>query len=291
MLKIFGCCAGLALVAGCGLSEVFPSPTGGGSGIGVAGGSSGGSITGRTIGGNTGNIGGSTGNINGTTTNGRPGSSSGGIGSSTGRVNGIGATNAGPGGATGTGTGGRTNGGATSTGGSTTGCASEFSACDPSVGCPCTNLSCVFEPLKGGFACEHACKTTADCPTEETVCDGTACTIDLCGEGVGGPPNGSFDGPCNSEGTNDGTCVPIGDGGEIGVCFQGGSSDGGCVAGAPRGSPSSALCVPGDYCQLDFATGVGDICYTLCVPGDDTKCLDDGFIFCFKLTDQAGVCQ
>jgi hypothetical protein len=254
-------CCGLALLSACGLSQIYEVPTGG-AGAGVSGGSG--------IGGSNGGSG-----IGGSATGGNGVSGSATVGGN------------GPGGATGTG-----GASGTGTGGSTGGCG-ELSACDPSVGCTCGggSLSCVYEPLENGYACEHLCQQTSDCPTPYTVCTGTSCTLALCGIGIGGPASGTLDGTCNSEGQNDGTCFPASanDGGVYGICSQGGTAVGNeCVSGAAatRDDPGE-LCPAGSFCAQSNM-GPGDTCYTLCNPDKNgiEKCADAGFSGgCFPLSE------
>ena len=272
-------CCGIALASACGLSAIYGEPTGG-AGAGSNGGSS--------TGGSNGVSGGTAGTVGGT--NGPPGTSG---GSTVGGNGPGGATSSG--GIIGTGSGGMGTGG--STGGT---CVKELGACDPSVGCNCDastcdcpslSLSCVYEPLENGYACEHLCQQTSDCPTDYTVCTGSSCTLALCGIGIGGPANGTLDGTCNSEGQNDGTCFPASanDGGVYGICQQGGTAVGNeCVSGATatRDDPGE-LCPAGSFCGQSNM-GPGDTCYTLCNPdkGGIESCADAGFSGgCFPLSE------
>ena len=169
------------------------------------------------------------------------------------------------GGSSGGSSGGNSGGSGSSTGGSSTGgCGggNEFAPCQTEQDCSC-GLVCVNNNL-GESACEHLCQNSAQCPTLYTVCSGISCTYDLCGASLGGPANGTLDGPCNAQGTNDGTCAPLPpDGGsQFGLCFQGGGATSSCSVSTTRPNLQTA-CGVGQICGPSFS---GDVCYTLCNP-------------------------
>jgi hypothetical protein len=206
----------------------------------------------------------------------------------------------GTGGTTGTGTGGTTSGTGTTSGSSSGGtCLPEFTPCDSSSGpACCSTMACVYEPLRGGDVCEFPCTTTSECPSPYTVCTGTSCTVNICGVAIGGPPNGSLDGTCNAEGTNDGTCVgaEAPDGGAFGLCYQGGTATGsGCSIPGSRNNPGG-LCEAGYFCGPSIAGGLGTECYFLCDPSSPdagAHCESQGYSSCFQVPMDPGVgfCQ
>ncbi len=183
-----------------------------------------------------------------------------------------------------------------SSGSSSGGCnpqlaATELTPCQNSSECGCPTI-CVDDALAGQQVCEYPCTQTSDCPDLHTVCTGVSCTIDLCGVAIGGPPNGTLDGPCNSEGTDDGTCVPTApaDGGQtFGICIEGGTSQTNCSTSATRSDLSQA-CAEGYICGQGL--GSSNVCYVVCNPTvSSSVCKSNQTCTAFDASDpELGVC-
>ena len=167
----------------------------------------------------------------------------------------------------------------------------EFGNCTKTVGCAnptvykCTTLG------TNGNLCVQDCTATSDCLDTLGVCAPFSKTLKICVPNQCGPgstpANGSaFFAPCNSSGTNDGTCVP----------FQFSSGPGGlCVASgtAPAAGPcsfertdagSSALCAAGSFCFQDSTNGNSQclqICNNGTSSGTDGGTATDGGVTAF----------
>ena len=131
-------------------------------------------------------------------------------------------------------------------------------------------MRCVDDFAAGGSVCEYPCQITANCPNLATLCSGSVCSINQCGNATG---NGVFDGLCNAVGTNDGTCMPLTlDAGlsSIGYCYQGGSSLGNCNPSATR-SDLQRVCTPGFGCFGGSLT-FGGTCNQLCAVNAGGTC-------------------
>lgn len=141
----------------------------------------------------------------------------------------------------------------------------EFQECLPAVGCDdetpplfCTNADPGTGPQ--GWECVNDCAVTANCPDETTTCQGNICFLDACGPGSladGGSVNpGGFYAPCDSAGTNDGTCFPYPAGSmTYGYCQENGtleSNSEGCGDNRPADGGTSTLCVAGDVCVIAY---------------------------------------
>ena len=142
--------------------------------------------------------------------------------------------------------------------------------------------SWVSDDAGGSIFCSLECmKIPRDCPDIFTSCQNGLCTINVCEADGGG---GAFMGPCDAEGTGDGTCEPVFSKTTqeiIGACFQAGtvSLDGGncdpnqapfTLASADGVTPNTkrpsaaALCPIGYQC---VATGpTTGTCTQLCDP-------------------------
>lgn len=171
----------------------------------------------------------------------------------------------------------------------------EMAPCTSGADCGCPT-TCVFDLLQNQQVCEYPCAQTSDCPTLYTVCTGTSCTIDLCGVALGGPPNGTLDGPCNAAGTNDGTCLPVGTndaGVTFGICTQEGTATTDCDAGATRSDPADA-CAQGFICGSPATVAGVATCYRVCDPNDmpgQTPCTPQQNCIAFNPPDPLfGVC-
>ncbi len=152
----------------------------------------------------------------------------------------------------------------------------EYEPCVVSVGCESETPALVCEEITfsdgtSDYECINNCTTTADCPSQIDICQGTICYYDLCGPGSlpdGGPP--SPDGlyaACDSEGVNDGTCFPYSfSNGVIGICEQDGSlqpNQIGCTATRTTpGGGTTTLCASGSLC-VDAPDGTA-YCAELC---------------------------
>ncbi len=161
------------------------------------------------------------------------------------------------------------------------GCAAAASSaaggCVTSADCSCPS-ECFADPLRpvGGYpgACELPCQSSADCPDPSTVCRSGSCRKNPCSAGPRGEAEpGAIDGPCDSAGQADGTCLQSGvvmtpDGGSLptGTCWQAGAATGSCDPGATRGDPS-LLCPVGSACVL--GSDGGGTCEAVCDPTQD----------------------
>ncbi|MGI5863030.1 MAG: hypothetical protein ACOX6T_13345 [Myxococcales bacterium] len=130
--------------------------------------------------------------------------------------------------------------------------------CDPNgAGCAEGNI-CV--PLQGGGGvCAAECWSPTSCDDPMTACFqaqgiGNFCWFNFCAENQMGVPDPSrFYQPCNSSAAGDGTCVPFqdGQGGVVGICFQGSPTAAGslaaCSPDATRSTPTE-LCPVGEFC-------------------------------------------
>ncbi len=149
--------------------------------------------------------------------------------------------------------------------------------CSTSVGCA-PPFSCVNgEPLFGtpGYQCLQICTTSAGCMNPFDVCEESStgvayCIYNFCGPGLpstvtsSGP---SYYAPCDSQGSDDGTCVPWQDDSiTIGFCEQAGTA------------PTSGPCDPSRDGGLTSQCPL----YTLCVQGTD------GLGFCAPMCAPVG---
>jgi hypothetical protein len=179
-----------------------------------------------------------------------------------------------------------------STGGTTSGCSTaispgEFQTCQTIADCGCP-MDCVSDPAAGGQVCEYECTQTSDCPDLVTICQNGVCAVNQCGGATG---NGSFNGTCNVEGTNDGTCEPLTlDGGfsSIGYCYQAGDATSSCDPSASRVNAASQICPPGFLCFGGVET-FGGTCNQLCTPPGG-QC--PGGQFCSNIVNEPdlGIC-
>ncbi len=153
-----------------------------------------------------------------------------------------------------------TGSGTATTGGTTGTCVSpvqggnEFNDCS-TLG---TNGSCVC-PLvctsdantNSGQACELPCSTTADCTNPGTICINSFCRIDSCDPNYPVSDGGSLNGPCDSIGIADGTCLdnPNSNGNSkpAQFCVRGGSATTNCVYAQLSSTPETS-CPLGDIC-------------------------------------------
>ncbi|MFN7131663.1 MAG: hypothetical protein ACK4N5_06245 [Myxococcales bacterium] len=153
----------------------------------------------------------------------------------------------------------------------------EKQECIPTVGCE-AGLQC--ETLQGGGGtfsmCLRKCATTADCPSLLDKCEpnlGGFCFYNYCARPATGTgqDRAQYFKPCNSTGTNDGTCVPLsGQTDTIGICFQNGTvaAGGECDPAANRQAPDK-LCGANELCfgvmpDAADATKTRGICRPLC---------------------------
>jgi hypothetical protein len=158
----------------------------------------------------------------------------------------------------------------------------EFSPCNATVGCV-AGLSCV-----AGFGgandslCVQICSTSADCINPLAACSAVgststkACRIDYCTSAYL---------PCNSGGSNDGTCIPT-MGGSTQYCLQGGpiAANEPCATTRADGGGVD-LCQVGSYC-VGFEANT-TACLSLCAlasptfpdggPGCSANALCSGF--------------
>jgi hypothetical protein len=171
--------------------------------------------------------------------------------------------------------------------------ANELNPCQNSSDCGCPTV-CINDAIAGQQVCEYPCTQTSECPDIHTICTGVSCTVDICGVAIGGPPNGTLDGPCNSAGTDDGTCIPTApsDGGQtFGICTEGGNSQTNCNTTATRSEPSE-LCAEGYVCGQGL--GSSNVCYQVCNPlvtSNPPVCHSNQTCTAFDTSDpELGVC-
>jgi hypothetical protein len=140
----------------------------------------------------------------------------------------------------------------------------EFYSCLPGVGCasPLTCQANGTQPDGGpALECIEPCSHSSDCFDPFATCQNGSCFYVLCGPGSS---NGTdYYAPCNMDGTNDGTCLPIAPG-EPGYCMAGGSTAVGSDCTYDRGS--TPLCAVGSYCIYGNSTN-GGVCMPLCEGG------------------------
>jgi hypothetical protein len=152
----------------------------------------------------------------------------------------------------------------------------ELNQCQVAVGCA-PGLQCTPGYQLGGAnvsVCLHPCTATADCPNPITSCQAhsggaspSVCFLNFCGAGS----STAFYQPCNSAGTNDGLCLPVGPGaqGEVGVCDAAGTLPAWSVCSGTRADGGAA-----GFCDLQTscfpfvgATGpTAFICAPVCAP-------------------------
>ena len=169
--------------------------------------------------------------------------------------------------------------------------------CQPGPYGDCSKLACAsgtdcltFTTSQGtAKLCLQSCSATSDCADPTTICDtgsGDAalnhCVQNLCGPGLPsgsqGPVwagSGTFSGPCNAAGTNDGTCwgpVDQISSFQVGLCFANGTvpAGGACDATASYGQPDK-LC-NGGICLPSSATSTTGTCVDFCTIADGKSC-------------------
>lgn len=151
----------------------------------------------------------------------------------------------------------------------------EFQTCVPGINCATESPALVCQSITFSdgtsmYECLNNCSVTTDCPDPDDTCQGTICYTDFCGPDSlpdGGSINaGGLYAPCDSEGTNDGTCLPLSYAGvTYGVCEGNGTLGTDATGCGDRGSGGSAstLCVSGTVCVYSNSDGAS-FCSPLC---------------------------
>jgi hypothetical protein len=140
------------------------------------------------------------------------------------------------------------------------------------VGCTTATGALQCTSVSGADLCVRSCSTTDDCPDAFSTCQpldgGNACLFDSCGSNYGG---------CDSEGSDDGICLPDTTGG---TCLQDGSQADQASCSTTRGSQGavSQLCVSGEFCIPGAVGSTTGVCEQLCAAtGSGPSCSGNDF--------------